>query len=401
VTARPGPAPVREGAPAAGRERSMIEPRTAPAGGRLGRLVPPEVAVSWLAARLVVLASLAIVHFIVSSVRDHDRVVLPTAGLSGWDAGWYGSIAEHGYGGAGIASLRFFPLFPLLGRAAAAATGSRAHAAAALVVLANVAALAFAAALARLARREGFDDAAVTRTVWLAALAPPAFVLVMGYAEALFGLLAVGVLLGARTRRWDVAAGAGLLAGLCRPVGVLLVAAVAVEAARELRVTGPRERALRAAAVAAPALGAGAYLLWVGATYGDVWKPIRLQRQAALHGGSADPARVLWDAAIGTMHGHVGTGLHVPWLLLSAAGLVVMARTLPASYTVWSALTVGAVVSGSNLDSAERYIYGAFPFLLVGASLTRRRDTWWFVLVASTALLALYAVLAFLRLYVP
>lgn len=380
----------------------------APAGGpaarwsgRVGRWLPLDVLVSWVLARFVVAAALAIARFIVSNVRDDHGLELHHTGLTGWDAGWYANIAAHGYGGAGPTSPRFFPLFPLVGRGLAALPGLGGHEGPILVVVANVAALAFAVGLARLARFEGLDDAAVTRTVWLAALAPPAFVLVMGYAEALFALLAVLVFLGARTRRWEVAAAAGLLAGLCRPVGVLLVAAVAIEAARGLGATGWLERARRAAAVLAPAVGAAIYLLWARAEYGDALKPYHLQRDASAHGSSSNPARVLWDAASGTFHGRVGSGLHVPWLVLAVVLLVVMARRLPASYTAWAVLTVATVLTGTNLDSSERYVFGAFPFLLVGALLTARREIWWVVLTASTALMSLYALLAFLTFYVP
>ena len=59
------------------------------------------------------------------------------------------------------------------------------------------------------------------KAVWLLAVAPPAFVLVMGYTEALAGLLAVIVFYGIRSGRWWLAAGAGLLSGLCRPPGAL------------------------------------------------------------------------------------------------------------------------------------------------------------------------------------
>ncbi len=381
--------------------------RAQPADGtrwdRLGRRWPVDVLASWLVARLIVGATLAVTRYVVTTLHDRHETatLLPHTGLLGWDAGWYSNLAGHGYHGAGPTSLRFFPLFPLLGRLGAQVPGLAGQAGAVLVVVANLAALAFAVALARLTRHEGYDEATVRRVVWLAALAPPAFVLVMGYAEALFGLLAVLVLLGARTRRWELAAVAGLLVGLCRPVGLLLVAAVAIEAARGLREASGRDRARRALATVAPVLGALVYLGWVQAAYGDWFRPFRLQRSAALHGASSNPALVLWDAAQGTFHGHVGTGLHVPWLIGAAILLVVMARRMPASYPAWAALTLVAVLTGSNLDSSERYLYSVFPFLIVAADLARRRTVWWLVLTGSAVLMSLYALLAFLEIYVP
>ncbi len=110
---------------------------------------------------------------------------------------------------------------------------------------------------------------------------------------------------------------------------------------------------------------------------------------------------MLWTAARGITHGEVGTGLHVPWLALFALLLVMMARTLPASYTLWAAMTMAAVLTGSNLDSSERYAYGTFPFLFVATALTRRDDVWRLVLTVSAAMMVVYAALAFLGLYVP
>ncbi|WP_237702718.1 mannosyltransferase family protein [Candidatus Protofrankia datiscae] len=372
-----------------------------------------EIALAWLATRVATAAAYALAHYIDGQVRaahpdGGTGTGVGTGGLTltgplGWDAGWYAGIAEHGYAGSGEQSLRFFPLLPLLVRAVTVLPGLGGHTGVrvTLVVLVNLTAFAFVAALAQLARREGFGPAAVSRVIWLASLAPPAFVLVMGYTEALWGLLAVGVFAGIRSRRWELAAVCGLFAGLCRPVGVLLVAPVALEAARGITAAATADRLRRAAAVAAPAVGLGGYLLWAGIAHGDALAPIRLQRQQSLHGSSSNPAAVLWEAARGAVHGEVGTALHVPWLLLVAVLLVVMVRTLPASYPLWAALTVAVLLTGSNLDSSERYAYGAFPFLFVAAALTRRDEVFRAVLTACAAMMVVYASLAFLGLYVP
>ncbi len=364
-----------------------------------------DVALAWLAARIVTGAAYALAHYVSGQLHGArpDGTGLTLTGLLGWDAGWYSGIAEHGYAGSGEQSLRFFPLLPLLVRAVTVLPGLGGHTGTGitLVVLVNLIAFAFVTALAWLARREGFDPVAVSRVIWLASLAPPAFVLVMGYTEALWGLLAVGVFAGIRTRRWELAAACGLFAGLCRPVGILLVAPAAFEAARGITAAGAADRLRRAVAVAAPAAGLGGYLLWTRVAYGDALAPIRTQRQESLHGSSSNPAEVIWKAARGISHGEVGTALHVPWLALVIVLLVVMVRTLPASYPVWAALTVAVVLTGSNLDSSERYAYGTFPFLFVAAAVTRRDEVFRTVLTACAAMMVVYASLAFLSLYVP
>ncbi|MDQ1673144.1 MAG: hypothetical protein QOC98_1706, partial [Frankiaceae bacterium] len=82
--------------------------------------------------------------------------------------------------------------------------------------------------------------------------------------------------------------------------------------------------------------------------------------------------------------------------------LVVMARTLPASYTAWCACTLAGSLVGTNLDSFERYAWSAFPLMIVGARLLGGRPRLWQAALAVTAaLLASYALLAFLGLSVP
>ena len=88
----------------------------------------------------------------------------------GWDAGWYESIARHGYAGAGHLSLRFFPLVPLLARAVSYVPGIGFGTA--LVVVANVSAFVGVALLAVVARRETGDDALGRRAAWFVCLAP-------------------------------------------------------------------------------------------------------------------------------------------------------------------------------------------------------------------------------------
>ena len=379
----------------AGRRRKVLADVLAAARSDLLVALPP-----WIVARAVVLATLAFVHYLNNHVTDaQPGVHLQVTGLLGWDAAYYRDIAEHGYAGLPADALRFFPLVPLLVRGLGAGHGAGPI----LLLLGNAAALGYGMLLVRLLRSEGHPEGTVRRAAWLAALVPSAFVLVMGYAEAVFGVLAVTVFLGLRTRRYSLAAAAGVLAGLCRPIGLLLVVPAAIEVWRDRRLPGTRRvpRALsRALAVAGPVLGCGAYLAWAGAEFADPLQPLRSQTDAAHH-GIGNPVRVVLDAVDGLFHSRVGTGLHVPWLVLFVALLVIMATRLPASYTAWSAAVLAATLLGSNLDSSERYLWSAFPFVVTVAILCRRRDVERAVLTCSTALLVIYSSLAFLGYYVP
>ncbi|MFE7268947.1 hypothetical protein [Streptomyces sp. NPDC057623] len=184
-----------------------------------------------------------------------------------WDADWYLGIADHGYahelGTADNANnLAFFPLYPALVKAVAAVTpGTRASTGLALAVLASLVAAwgVFAVGERLHGRRAG-----VLLTVLWAAL-PVGLVQWMGYTESLFTALAAWSLYAVLTGRLLTAAWLAALAGLTRPTGVAVAAAVTVAALLALRRRfGPRPLA---AAVLAP-LGWCGYVGWVGLRVG-------------------------------------------------------------------------------------------------------------------------------------
>jgi hypothetical protein len=356
--------------------------------------------VPWLLARILVAGALGFRHYLVGQVGDeHPGVRLRQIGLLGWDAGFYKSLAIGGYAGQQREALRFFPLVPEFVHF----LGLGGHAAGPiLLVLVNVCALAYPVLLMRMLRFEGISEATIRRSAWLLTLAPTAFVLVMGYTEAIFGLLCVGTIYAARQRMWWPAAGCALLAGLTRPVGVLLLVPLITELILAVRARRSDWSVAAVAAVLSPIVGCVIYLSWVKWKYNDFLAPLHVQQEAGRHGGTSNPFRVLADAASGTFHGRLGTGLHLPWLLLFAALLVVLALRWPLSWTLWAAATLVATLIGSNLDSSERYLWGAFPFVVAAAGLLERKPTWeQSVYVLSAAGMVVYASLAFLGFYVP
>jgi hypothetical protein len=351
-----------------------------------------DVVTSWTSARLAVLGALGLVSFLALPGRQ---------GLLGWDAAYYVDIAEYGYPVEIPERTRFFPLVALLARAVSLLPGVSTGIA--VLVVANVGALVYALLLHRLARQEGMDEGTAGRAVWLMTLAPPAFVLVMGYAEGVYGALVVAFLAALRRRQWGPAAAAGLLAGTCRPLAVVLVVVAVVEAARGLHGIRWRDLGLRLAAVVAPAAGTGAYLAYIGARTGDPLLPYTIQSRQELRGTIAEnPVSVAWRGVQGALTGEsVGTGLHVVWLLVYLVLLVVVARTLPASYTVLAGLTLLLAATSGGMNSLERYAWSAFPFVLALARLTSRPWSFLLALTVSTSGLVAYAVLAFAGRYVP
>ncbi len=418
VSAPGGAAGAVEGVEGSGRSGGgavEVETRGAAAGGydrpfAVGRAVV-EVLPAWLVARVIVVGALALARGTSGTVRPGNAGALQRVqqGLLVWDAGWYRAIASHGYAAAGTQSLRFFPLYPLvagaLGRVPGVGIGT------ALVLVANVSALLAMAGLLLLVRLDLGDRALARRSVWLLALAPSAYTLVLGYADASLLLCAVVAFLGARTGRWWWAAAAGLAAGAVRPLGVLLVVPIAVElwrsrTRRDDRAdagAGPGPRRLaRGAALIAPLAGAGAYLSWVAARFGDVLLPFRVQEEGGHRGPLASPFSAMWHNADGLLHGHhVGSALHIQWVLLCVVLLVLAFRRLPLSYGLFAAAVLAVSLTTSNLDSFERYALGAFPLVVVASTLTGRRWVEWSVLAASAAAMAGYAYLAFLGVVVP
>ena len=232
------------------------------------------------------------------------------------------------------------------------------------------------------------DGALARRSVWLLALAPSAYSLVLGYADSALLLCSVVTVLAARTRRWWWAAVAGVVAGLVRPVGALVGGpgghrglAGPADAGSGRR---PASALAQAAATVAPVAGTAVYLGWVWAQFGDPWLPFRVQQQHGHRGAVTLPLAAMWHNLESVVHGHhVGSTLHIPWVLVCVALLVVAYRRLPLSYAGFATAVLVVSVASSNLDSFERYALGAFPLVIAASTLTTRRGVEWVVLALA------------------
>ncbi len=357
---------------------------------------------AWTLARVLVVATLALAHGIVATVRpDNPGARLHVhQGLLTWDGGWYQSIAAHGYAASGGQAVRFFPAFPMAGRVLGWLPGLGPGPA--LVIVSNLCSLAAMAALFLLVRHDLGPELG-RRSIWLLALAPAAYSLVLGYADGPLLLCSVVALLGARTGRWWWAALAGLLGGLVRPVGILLVVPVLVELWRQRHTeTTRRGWVARGAAVLAPLVGTGSYLAWVDGQFGDPWLPFRVQQQLGHRGAVRLPLPAMWHNLLAVVHGHhLGSASHAPWVVVSILLLVLAFRRLPLSYAAFAAVVLGVSLASSNLDSFERYALGAFPLVVAASTLTGRRRVEVAVLGVSALGMVGYAMLAFLGMVVP
>lgn len=356
--------------------------------------------VPWVVGRLVVLGALELARYLVDHLHPAAAVATRAhEGLLGWDAGYYRDIALHGYAALPRPALRFFPLVPLVTRALHDVT--RLSAGTCLVGLVNAAALLAAVLLYRLVVNETGRPELARTSVWILALAPSAFVLVMGYAEAVLIVLAVAMFLALRSGRWWWAAAAGYLAGLTRPIGALLFLAALGQVVLSLR-RAPRARQLAGAvAVVAPVAGCVTFLGWVGARFGDFWLPVRIQESGNLRGRFTDPAVTFVHDLKQLFHGHVGTGLHAPWLVVFVVLLVVTFRRWPLPYGLYALGVLALAVSSANFDSLERYGLSAFPLVLAAAGLVKGEEVQRSVWALLGGILVSYSLLAFLNALVP
>ena len=394
ITVRSRPDASRRGDP-------VRRPLRGPSDGWVARVlavVTSPGVLSWVTARLAVLGALAFARYLVSNLGASDPAGRPPSGLVGWDASWYLRIIESGYQHLPWESLRFFPLLPLLAKVVSPVLGARL----ALLVVVNLASLGAGLLVERLARHETGDRALAGRAAWFLALLPPAFVLVMGYAESLLIFFGLATFLALRQQRWGWAAAAGVLAGLCRPLGVLLVVPAAIEAAREWRRAAPGEKVSRVFAVLAPGAGGLVYLGWSWVAHGDPLRPLRLQQEYDRRGGFENPVTRIAEAARQLLEGaDLGSGLHFPWAVGFLVLLVVCFRRWPASYGAYAAVVLLVALSAGNLDSLERYGLSAFPLVLALAGLLARPWLEKAALALAASGLTTYATLAFLGAYVP
>jgi Mannosyltransferase (PIG-V) len=397
----------------------VTEPAAATGWRADGRAAVP----GWLAARGLVLMAWLAARFERVTQLDHTPTAL-SFGFYAWDGVFYRDISHVGYPAVRSETLRFFPLFPLVARPLGIVVGYGP----AVVVLANLFAFLAAALLHRLVCLETGDDRLARYSATALALAPPAFVLAWAYSDAMFLALAIATFLCLRRRQWWWAAALGMAAGATRPTGALLAAAAAIEVSRPLfepvllrwrpgppgvepaREHGPERHGVRsvadllgrAAAVAAPVAGAGAFLVWVGNRYGDWRIPLDIQDQ--LRGGKVDPVLRLWDGARDLMGvGHsVEDGFHFPFAVLIVVLVVLAGRRLPASYTLFSAGVAAVAIGAQNLNSVERYGLNAFPIVIAAAWLASRRPAWTKLAVAvTTSGFAALCALAWVDIYVP
>ncbi|MFG3656147.1 mannosyltransferase family protein [Streptomyces sp. NPDC047706] len=348
-----------------------------------------------------------------SAARDKSAYTLLTAR---WDSLWYTRVAELGYGyevrlpnGDVHSNLAFFPLLPWLERLLHATT-PLSYAGAGFVVglFASLAAAGgiFAVAAQVYGRRAGLY------AVLLWAVLPVGIVQSMAYSESLFTALAAWSLYAVLTGRWLTAGTLALLAGLTRPVGLAVVAAVwaAGIAAflRERAGTAPSAHHRSTAPIngahpdepapsparhlppdGAPAwrralgmllapLGTAGYVLWVGHRTGSGplgYLDVQAGWRNGFDGGYAF-ARFIAEKFTSFPSALAGLALIAGVALLVRLYLVCVRQRQPLPLLVYAGVvTALALGASSYFGSKPRLLLPAFPLLLPLALALARLST--------------------------
>ncbi|MFB6847786.1 mannosyltransferase family protein [Streptomyces sp. NPDC056373] len=363
-----------------------LETRAAPPRAGALRRAAPALA-GYAAVRALGLLAL----FLWSEARGKSAYTLLTAR---WDALWYVRVAELGYGyevrlenGDVHSNLAFFPLLPWLERLVAAVSPlSYADGGFLVSLLASLAAAwgIFAVADHVYGRRAGGC------AVLLWAVLPVGIVQSMAYSESLFTALAAWSLYAVLTGRWMTAGALALLAGLTRPVGLAVVAAVWVAAAaafvREGRAAGPHvtdppadrgTRARRVLAMLLAPLGTAGYVFWVGHRTGRGplgYLDVQAGWRNGFDGGYAF-ARFVAEKFTSFPAALAGVGLvlgvaSVVWLYVTG-----VRQRQPLPLLVYTGVvTALALCASSYFGSKPRLLLPAFPLLLpLAVALSRAR----------------------------
>ncbi|MFJ6834989.1 glycosyltransferase family 39 protein [Streptomyces sp. NPDC091209] len=310
-----------------------------------------------------------------------------------WDSLWYTRVAELGYGyevrlpnGDVHANLAFFPLLPWLERLGSAVT-PLSYPDAGLLVSA-VASLAAAWGIFAVADHVHGRRAGVCAALVWAAL-PVGIVQSMAYSESLFTALAAWSLYAVLTGRWLTAGLLAAFAGLTRPVGVAVVAALWVAAITSF--VGERRHGgsttltdgargwRRALAMIIAPLGAAGYVLWVGHRTGKGplgYLDVQAGWRNGFDGGYAF-GRFVAEKLTSFPSALAGAGLIAGVALVLWLYVTCVRQKQPPALLVYAGIVLAlALCASSYFGSKPRLLLPAFPLLFpLAVALARLRTS--------------------------
>jgi hypothetical protein len=362
-------------------------------------------------ALLALLVTVASESF-TSAASSHVRTPAPFAGssvLSGlarYDGGWYRLIARWGYrfhAPGRESPVAFFPGYPLGMRYLGRVVGDQAIAG---MVLTAGSGLGAAVVFWRWCRQRMTARAAATALLALLVYPYSYYLYGLVYADALFLLATVSAFWAVERDRPLVAGLFGALATATRPVGIAVVAGLAIRALERrgvldrprwlglptrLRLGSMRWRDVSVLASAAGLLG---YMWFLWRRFGD---PLLFSEVERYWGHTPEPRTWFKADLLDYLRRHGETfavrNMVIQGVLAVGALLLVprIGRRFGWGYGVYVLVVVGIpAVATNNFQGLGRYMLAAFPVVaLVGEWLSRRAAPLRIgVLVGSTAALA-------------
>lgn len=288
-------------------------------------------------------------------------------GWARWDAGWYGSIAEHGYRyvPGEPSNVVFMPLYPMAARALAWPLEAflpftQAYFLAALL-LSNLSFLGGLVVVHGLAK-DMLGRRVADRAAWALALFPLSFFASAAYTEGPFLLLSASAFALAHRGRWTAACLVAGLASAMRVQGLVVGLGLFLQ---WWATTDRRPRGLLPFLLA-PA-GFSLVVLYMGVRFGDPLVFTHVQREH-------------WNRAWGLQHLAEGVrSLFAPRDLescLFASYILLLAAALPLTAMAWRRMGPGygayclfslVLAFGTGIESAGRYVSILFPLFAMAA----------------------------------
>lgn len=329
----------------------------------------------YLAIRLLGIIEL----WIMSQLRHRNFFTI----FARWDAQWYQSIASHGYGYQVVLGKRilsneaFFPLFPFAEKLVHLITTLDYINSGILVSwLCGIwAAAMIYLVVEKLARKE---IAVLSVLLW--SMYPISYVDTLAYSETLFTALVATGLYCAQKSWLKLSALCALLAGLTRPTGLALAAAIALPVIHEL-ITEPKSRRSfsRYFAVVISGVGWLAYVLYLALKNHDLFSYMKIQRN---FGNGLDGGK---HFALWLMDFLLSKNWYIGLLIICGCiGLIcLLGQLFKVIHTSQSSLNaqiliftttivILAFVTSGYFGSKPRYLLPAFPLMIPIALMIQR-----------------------------
>lgn len=289
-----------------------------------------------------------------------------------FDTLWYIHIAQHGYDRP--AAVVFYPLYPTLIRLVGTLVP---NALVAALLVSTIATFFLFWAFSKLTRLDLPREAA-NRALLLYAVWPASFVFLAGYAESVLLALVLWAIYLARNQRWWLAGALGLLAGLTKAIGCVVIVPLAW-------IVWQR-RAWRGWPIVLAVLGPVAFLAWLKITGRMLPSEVYSKDWATQ---VVWPWKTVWDTIA-----QAGSNPLLPvyvWLVLMAA-LPALKHGIRMEYTLYAIAVLMIILTKHTQplqQSWARYLLVLFPAPAAIAQRYRPREVAVFALLFFAANLLL------------